>query len=125
MKFLKKYIAEYKVDFAALNLRPHDMNPKVTEHMEAIRSVIAKLIENKNAYVTHGDVNYSVSSFEGYGKLSGRKLEDMQAGSRIEVDSRKQSAEDFALWKSAKEGRSLGLLRGDRGVRAGISNARR
>lgn len=98
------YIAEYKKDFAALGLRPHDFNPKVTEHMEGIRAVIGKLIENKVAYEVAGDVNYSVSAFEGYGKLSGRKIEDQQAGSRISVDTKKQSAEDFALWKSAKPG---------------------
>lgn len=98
------YIAEYKKDFAALGLRPHDFNPKVTEHMDGIRNVIGKLIENKVAYQVDGDVNYSVSAFDGYGKLSGRKVEDQQAGSRIEVDSKKRSAEDFALWKSAKPG---------------------
>lgn len=98
------YIAEYKKDFAALGLRPHDFNPKVTEHMDGIRAVISKLIENKNAYQVDGDVNYSVSSFDGYGKLSGRKVEDQQAGSRIDVDEKKHNAEDFALWKSAKAG---------------------
>lgn len=98
------YIAEYKKDFAALGLRPHDFNPKVTEHMDGIRAVIGKLLENKVAYEVSGDVNYSVSAFEGYGKLSGRKIEDQQAGSRISVDTKKQSAEDFALWKSAKPG---------------------
>lgn len=98
------YIAEYKKDFAALGLRPHDFNPKVTEHMDGIRDVISKLIENKMAYQVDGDVNYSVSSFDGYGKLSGRKVEDQQAGSRIDVDTKKHNAEDFALWKSAKPG---------------------
>lgn len=98
------YIAEYKKDFAALGLRPHDFNPKVTEHMDGIRAVISKLIENKKAYEVEGDVNYSVTAFDGYGKLSGRKIEDQQAGSRISVDSKKHSAEDFALWKSAKPG---------------------
>ena len=100
----EKYIAEYKKDFAALGLRPHDMNPKVTEHMGSINEVIAKLIENKKAYQVDGDVNYSVSSFEGYGKLSGRKVEDQQAGSRIEIDEKNQNPEDFALWKAAKPG---------------------
>ncbi|MEK2645784.1 cysteine--tRNA ligase [Bdellovibrio sp. BCCA] len=98
------YIAEYKKDFATLGLRPHDFNPKVTEHMDGIRAVISKLIENKMAYQADGDVNYSVSSFDGYGKLSGRKVEDQQAGSRIDVDEKKHNAEDFALWKSAKAG---------------------
>lgn len=100
----EKYIAEYKKDFAALGLRPHDLNPKVTDNMDSIVDVISTLIENKKAYSVHGDVNYSVSSFEGYGKLSGRKVEDQQAGSRIEVDGQKHAAEDFALWKSAKPG---------------------
>ncbi len=100
----EKYIAEYKKDFAALGLRAHDLNPKVTDHMDSIREVIAKLIENKNAYVVDGDVNFSISSFEGYGKLSGRKSEDMIAGSRIEVDDKKRNPSDFALWKAAKPG---------------------
>lgn len=100
----EKYITEYKTDFAALGLRPHDLNPKVSDSMDSIVDVITKLMENKKAYSVRGDVNYSVSSFDGYGKLSGRKVEDMQAGSRIEVDGQKQAAEDFALWKSAKPG---------------------
>jgi len=100
----EKYIVEYKKDFAALGLRPHDHNPKVTESMDEIRAIVGKLIENKKAYVADGDVLYSIESFSSYGKLSGRNVEDLQAGARVEIDQKKQSPLDFALWKGAKPG---------------------
>lgn len=98
------YITEYKKDFASLGLRPHDHNPKVTEHMDEIRSMVQTLIENKKAYETQGDVMYSIESFEGYGKLSGRNTDELQAGARVDVDEKKRSPLDFALWKAAKPG---------------------
>lgn len=100
----EKYIVEYKKDFASLGLRPHDHNPKVTESMEEIRSIVTRLIENKKAYVADGDVLYSIEAFPSYGKLSGRNVEDLQAGARVEVDPKKRSPMDFALWKGAKPG---------------------
>lgn len=100
----EKYIVEYKKDFAALGLRPHDHNPKVTESMEEIRSIVTRLIENKKAYVADGDVLYSIEAFPPYGKLSGRNVEDLQAGARVEIDPKKKSPMDFALWKGAKPG---------------------
>ncbi|OFZ31142.1 MAG: cysteine--tRNA ligase [Bdellovibrionales bacterium RIFCSPHIGHO2_01_FULL_40_29] len=101
------YIQEYKKDFLSLGLTPHDYNPKVTDHMPEIIQMISQLIENKKAYVTSGvgqaqDVNYSISDFKDYGKLSGRKPEELQSGVRIEVDEKKKNPLDFALWKSAK-----------------------
>ena len=104
MEVSEKYIAEYKKDFAALGLRPHDLNPKVTEHMDGILEMVKKLIENKKAYETQGDVMYSIDAFDGYGKLSGRVTEELQAGARVTVDDKKRSPYDFALWKSAKAG---------------------
>lgn len=100
----EKYIAEYKTDFKTLGLRPHDMNPKVTESMDQIVSMVSELIKNNKAYEVQGDVNFSIDAFATYGKLSGRHTEDQQAGSRIDVDDRKRNPFDFALWKSAKPG---------------------
>jgi cysteinyl-tRNA synthetase len=100
----ERYIVEYKKDFAALGLRPHDHNPKVTESMDEIRAIVTKLIENKKAYVADGDVLYSIESFPTYGKLSGRHVEDLKAGARVEVDEKKNNPLDFALWKGAKPG---------------------
>jgi len=100
----EKYILEYKKDFASLGLRPHDHNPKVTESMDEIRAMVAKLVENKMAYVADGDVLYAIAQFPDYGKLSGRQVEDLQAGARVEVDQKKKNPLDFALWKGAKPG---------------------
>ncbi|MEK2688365.1 cysteine--tRNA ligase [Bdellovibrio sp. GT3] len=100
----EKYIAEYKKDFASLGLRAHDMNPKVTEHMEDILSMVGTLIDKKVAYEAQGDVLYSIETFKDYGKLSGRHTDELLAGARVEVDEKKRSPMDFALWKSAKPG---------------------
>lgn len=108
----EKYIAEFLVDFGRLGLRPHDLNPKVTETMPEIQSMISTLIEKENAYVVKSatanqDVNYSIRSFPEYGKLSGRNPEDLLAAVRIEKDDKKKDPLDFALWKSAKPGEEL------------------
>lgn len=89
----------------ALNVRHADLYPKVSENMPAIIEMVEKLIEKGFAYkLDNGDVYFSVEKDPGYGKLSGRNLEDMQAGARVEVDDRKNNPMDFALWKSAKPG---------------------
>lgn len=100
----EKFIRAFYTDMDALNVQRADFEPKVTEHIDLIRTFVAGLIEKGKAYPIAGDVYYAVDSFKGYGKLSGRKLEDMEAGSRVEVDERKQNPFDFALWKSAKPG---------------------
>ncbi|KHD88133.1 MAG: cysteinyl-tRNA synthetase [Bdellovibrio sp. ArHS] len=100
----EKYIVEYKKDFASLGLRPHDHNPKVTEHMDEILEMVQTLVSKKIAYETQGDVMYSIESFDGYGKLSGRNPEELQAGARVDVDEKKRNPMDFALWKAAKAG---------------------
>lgn len=100
----EKYIAEYKKDFASLGLTPHDMNPKVTENMTEIVEMVSELVSKKKAYEAQGDVLYSIESFPGYGKLSGRNPDELQAGARVEVDEKKKSPLDFALWKAAKPG---------------------
>jgi len=101
----KRFIDEMHQDEAALHAIRPDLEPLATDSMDSIISMIETLIEKKHAYVgTNGDVYYSVESFEGYGKLSGRKLDDMNAGERVEVDVAKRNPFDFVLWKPAKEG---------------------
>jgi len=92
-------------DAAALGVDPPDVEPRATEHMEAIIRMIEALVEKGVAYVAEtGDVYYDVSSFPGYGRLSGKRLEDLRAGARVEVDEAKDDPLDFALWKAAKPG---------------------
>ncbi len=100
----ERYIAEFKKDFAALKLRPHTKNPKVTEHMDDIIAMVEELVTREKAYVVDGEVLYSVRSFKEYGKLSNKNPDDMQAGARVEVDRKKHDPMDFALWKPAKPG---------------------
>ena len=100
-----RYIKAYFEAMDALNVKRADVYPRVSETIPDIIAMVQKLIDNGYAYaVDNGDVFYSVEKFAGYGKLSGRKLEDMQAGARIEGDTRKHHPMDFALWKSAKPG---------------------
>ncbi|MBI5418283.1 cysteine--tRNA ligase, partial [Candidatus Poribacteria bacterium] len=99
-----KYIGEYYKDMESLGVRKADIEPKATEHMNEIIVLIECLIKNKYAYVVEGDVYFEVAKFKGYGKLSKRTLDDMKAGARVEIDRRKRSPLDFALWKSAKPG---------------------
>jgi cysteinyl-tRNA synthetase len=104
LEISERYIKEFQKDYAAMKLRPQTRNPKVTEFMGPIVEFIADLIERGKAYEVGGDVYYDVHAFPGYGKLSNKKLEDLEAGYRIEVDERKKHPADFALWKKAKEG---------------------
>ena len=99
-----KYIREYFKDADALNVRRADIHPKVSEHIPEIIDMIKRLVEKGVAYAVEGDVYFSVRRFPGYGKLSGRTLEDLLAGARVVVDERKQDPMDFALWKAAKPG---------------------
>jgi len=100
----EKYIAEFYRDMDALHVERATYEPRATEHIPAIIRVIQRLIDNGTAYVAGGDVFFSVESFTGYGKLSGRRLADMMAGARIEVDERKKNPFDFVLWKAEKPG---------------------
>jgi cysteinyl-tRNA synthetase len=103
-----KYIAAYLADLARLNVKPATSYPRATEHINQIIDLIKDLETKGLAYTAAGDVYYRVAKFPGYGKLSGRKLEDMLAGAsgRVEesVEQQKENPGDFALWKSAKEG---------------------
>ena len=98
------YIAEFKTDMAALNNSVPDHEPKVTQTMDEIVTFVQNLIDKGHAYAAEGDVYFAVQSFDGYGKLSGRSLDDMEAGARVEVNDKKRHPMDFALWKAAKPG---------------------
>ena len=99
-----RYIASYFDVMDKLHIRRADKYPRVSEHMEEIINMVQTLIDKGYAYVIDHDVYYSVEKFADYGKLSGRSLDDMMAGARIEVDDRKHNPMDFALWKGAKPG---------------------
>ncbi len=98
------YINEYKQNLLDLNIKPATVNPRATQEMPFIIEMITKLLESGAAYVVDGDVYYRVEYKKDYGKLSGRKLESMNAGARIQVDDRKEHPMDFAVWKAAKPG---------------------
>jgi cysteinyl-tRNA synthetase len=100
----ERYIAEYQVDMASLGVLPGDVEPKATEHIPQMIALIERLMAGGFAYVVDGDVYFEVRSFPEYGKLSGRNLEELLAGARVEIDERKRDPRDFALWKSTKPG---------------------
>ncbi len=99
-----RFIDEFYVDMDKLGVDRPTMEPKATEHIQEMINLISELIEKDMAYPSQGDVYYRVGSFPGYGKLSGRKLEDMQAGARIQVNENKDDPMDFVLWKASKPG---------------------
>jgi len=98
------YIDDYKRNLEALNIKPATVNPRATQEMAHILEMVQALVEKGFAYPVDGDVYYRVDSDPEYGKLSGRRLESMNAGARIQVDDRKEHPMDFALWKAAKPG---------------------
>jgi len=100
----ERYIAEFRKDMAALNVRPAQVEPKVTEHIPEIVALIARLVEKGVAYQADGDVYFSVRGFPEYGKLSRRNLDELLAGARVEPGEKKRDPLDFALWKAAKPG---------------------
>jgi len=100
----EQYIHEYARQLTALNVMPATVNPRATSEIPNIIKMITDLGENGYAYEVDGDVYFRVTKDDDYGKLSGRRLEDMQAGARIGVDERKEHPMDFALWKSSKPG---------------------
>lgn len=97
-----RYIMEYYQDADKLKIKRATVNPRATEYIDEMIAFISELIEKGLAYEVDGDVYYSTKSFAGYGKLSGQNLEDLQSGSRVEVDERKKDPMDFALWKKVK-----------------------
>ena len=105
LKLSQRYIEDYTNDLNNLNVLPATSNPQVSKTMPLIIQFIEGLIEKGYAYAAeNGDVYFRVTKDEDYGRLSGRKVEDMQAGARIEVGEAKQHPMDFALWKAAKPG---------------------
>ncbi len=104
-RLAQRYIDDYRQSLGDLNVLPATTNPRATQTMNEILAMIKGLIEKGFAYpASNGDVYFRVTRDEDYGKLSGRRLEDMQAGARIEVEDLKEHPMDFALWKSAKPG---------------------
>jgi len=97
------YINEFEKHLSELNVLPATFNPRATQEIDTIISMVQRLIDKGFAYPADGDVYFRVTRDPDYGHLSGRKLDDMQAGARIEVDTRKEHPMDFALWKSARE----------------------
>ena len=98
----EKYIEEYFKDAEALNLKKATVHPRVTENMKEIIDFVKILVEKGYAYESEGDVYYRTRRFEGYGKLSGQNIEDLEAGARISVGEKKEDPLDFALWKAKK-----------------------
>ncbi len=101
----QRYIDDYAQNLKDLNILPASSNPRATQTMDKIESMVKGLIDKGFAYpASNGDVYFRVTKDKDYGKLSGRKLDDMQAGARIEVEEAKEHPMDFALWKAAKPG---------------------
>ena len=101
----ERFIQAMNEDAAALGVERPDHEPRATRSIPAMLSLIQKLVDRGLAYQgPHGDVYYSVRGFPGYGKLSGKSLEDLRAGERVDVDANKRDALDFVLWKAAKPG---------------------
>lgn len=98
------YIKAYHEDMRRIGVEPATVEPKATEHMVEIIGLVRCLVDKGMAYQVEGDVYFQVEKFPEYGALSKRKIEDMQAGARVEIDERKRNPMDFALWKSAKPG---------------------
>ena len=100
----QKYIKEYFVDADGLGIKRASVHPQVTENIEQIIEFVKELEDKGYAYAVNGDVYFDTQKFEGYGKLSGIKQEELEAGSRIEVTDQKKHPMDFVLWKAKKEG---------------------
>ena len=100
----QRFIDEFYVDMDMLGVLRPDIEPRATDHIQEMIDLVQELIDKGLAYVAEGDVYFRVNKFADYGALSGRKLEDMQAGARIEVNEQKEHPMDFALWKKAKPG---------------------
>ena len=99
-----KYIASMEEDFNDLGMISPDLEPRATDNIESIISLIERLIDKGHAYIGNKDVYFSTDSFSEYGKLSNRNTEDLIAGARIDVDEEKKNPADFVLWKQAQEG---------------------
>lgn len=99
-----EYTLAFRTAMSALGVERPTVSPKATETIPGMIAMTQRLIDRGHAYVVDGDVYFSVRSFPGYGKLSGRNIDDLEAGARVDVDERKNDPLDFALWKAAKPG---------------------
>ncbi|HMK35639.1 MAG TPA: cysteine--tRNA ligase [Desulfomonilaceae bacterium] len=99
-----RFIREFYTDMDALGVLRPNFEPRATEYIDQIESIIQKLIDRGHAYQANSDVMYSVASFKSYGKLSGKRIDDLLAGARVDIDEKKQNPLDFALWKGVKPG---------------------
>ncbi|MBI3558688.1 MAG: cysteine--tRNA ligase [Deltaproteobacteria bacterium] len=104
LEVAQKYIDYCDTDMKLLGLQAPTKTVRVTDSMDDILKIIEKIIANGKAYVVDGEVLFSIEGFPGYGKLSGKNVEDLVAGSRVEVDKKKKNPADFSLWKPAKPG---------------------
>jgi len=100
----ERYIAAFRDDIAALGVQAPEVEPKATRHVAEMIALIERLVAGGYAYVVDGDVYFEIRRFPPYGRLSGKNLEELLVGARVEVDERKRDPRDFALWKSAKPG---------------------
>ncbi|MHB8145832.1 MAG: cysteine--tRNA ligase [Vulcanimicrobiaceae bacterium] len=101
---VKGYYADFKAAMVRLGVREPDLEPHATDYIPQIQTMIVALVAGGHAYVTADGIYYRVSTFADYGHLSGRNVDELQAGARIEIDERKDDPLDFALWKFAKPG---------------------
>lgn len=100
----KKYSEAFFEDIEGLGIKKADVHPRATENIKEIIDLIQQLIEGGFAYEVDGDVFYDVAKFESYGKLSGKKIDELMAGARVSVHNKKRNPLDFALWKNQKPG---------------------
>ena len=100
----ERYIKECKKDMADMNIKPATKNPKATEEIDGMITMIESLIEKGYAYAVEGTVYFRTRKFEGYGKLSKKNLDELEAGKRIAIEEQKEDAMDFVLWKPKKDG---------------------
>ncbi len=115
----QEFIDDFYQDMGALRVLNADVEPRATEHIDGMIEMIEALIDRGNAYVESADVYFSVTSFKGYGSLSGRKLDDMRAGSRIAVDKKKDIPWILSCGKAQKRVSLNGQAPGGRADRAG------
>ncbi len=99
-----RYIRAYEEDVSALGVRPADVRPKATEHIDQIIELVGRLLENGYAYIAGGDVYFDTASYPQYGQLTRQKQEELMAGARVEPGEKKRNPLDFVLWKQKKEG---------------------
>ena len=104
IQLAQHFVEQYERHLHELNILPPGVQPRVSDEIDGIVGMVKRLVEAGHAYRANGDVYFAVDHDADYGKLSGRKLEEMQAGARLEIDERKRNPADFALWKSAKPG---------------------